>query len=93
LRAETSFDVREGQAIMQVKVKLFATLRRSVAWASGEPMDIALPEGATIADLIATLELPSDQVKVIFVNGRARSEDWRLTTGDEIGIFPPIGGG
>ena len=78
---------------MRVKVKLFATLRRAVADASGEPRDIELPEGAAIADLIAVLRLPTDQVKVVFVNGRARAEDWHLTAGDEIGIFPPIGGG
>ena len=79
---------------MYVKVRLFATLRRHVAdAASGNAIEVELPDGATIADLIAALELPSDEVRVIFVNGRAREEDWQLAPGDEVGIFPPIGGG
>jgi len=52
-----------------------------------------LPEGATIADLIHHLNLPAEEVKLAFVNGRARPEDWRLEPGDEVGIFPPVGGG
>ena len=79
---------------MYVKVRLFATLRRHVAdAASGNAIEVELPDGATIADLIAALNLPSEQVKVTFVNGRAREDDWRLAPDDEVGIFPPIGGG
>lgn len=79
---------------MRVQVKLFATLRRYVAGAeSGNAIEIELPEGARIRDVIVALALPSDQVKVSFVNGRARGDDWRLEPGDELGIFPPIGGG
>jgi molybdopterin converting factor small subunit len=39
------------------------------------------------------LGLPDDVVRVVFVNGRARPRDWALSDGDELGIFPPIGGG
>lgn len=79
---------------MRVHVKLFATLRRYVEGAtSGVPFEVELPDGATIADLIGRLHLPTEEVKMAFVNGRARPEDWHLESGDEIGIFPPIGGG
>ncbi len=78
---------------MQVQVKVFATLRRYVTVAAGDALNIELPEGATIADLINVLKLPSDQVKVVFVNGRAREDNWQVKPGDEIGIFPPVGGG
>ncbi len=78
---------------MQVQAKVFATLRRYVTAAAGEAIQIELPDGATIADLVNVLKLPSEQVKVVFVNGRARDEDWQLAPGDEVGIFPPIGGG
>ncbi len=78
---------------MQVRVKVFATLRRYIGTPGGEAIKVELPEGATLADVTRALELPADQVKVVFVNGRARAEDWPLSPGDEIGIFPPIGGG
>lgn len=79
---------------MRIYVKLFATLRRYVESAAyGVPFEVDLAEGATIADLIHHLNLPAEEVKLAFVNGRARPEDWRLETGDEVGIFPPVGGG
>jgi molybdopterin converting factor small subunit len=79
---------------MRVHVKLFATLRRYVDGAAyGVPFEVDLPEGATIADLIRQLNLPAEEVKVAFVNARARPEDWRLEPDDEVGIFPPVGGG
>ena len=79
---------------MVVQVKVFATLRRYVQDAkAGIPFEVELPDQATVADLIKQLGLPSEEVKVTFVNGRSRSEDWRLEPNDEVGIFPPIGGG
>jgi molybdopterin synthase sulfur carrier subunit len=79
---------------MRVRVKLFATLRRYVDGAAyGVPFEVDLAEGATIADLIQQLNLPAEEVKVTFVNARARTEDWRLEPDDEVGIFPPVGGG
>jgi molybdopterin converting factor small subunit len=83
---------------MIVRAKLFATLRRYAPQAStgahaGTPFDIDLPDGATIADLVERLELPAGEVKVAFVNGRARPDEWKLAAGDEVGIFPPVGGG
>jgi molybdopterin synthase sulfur carrier subunit len=80
--------------MMRVYVKLFATLRRYVEGAaSGIPFEVDLPDGATIADLIKQLSLPAEDVKIAFVNARARPEDWHLEPDDEVGIFPPVGGG
>ena len=79
---------------MQVHVKLFANLSRfSGDMAPGAPLDVEVPDGATIADLVNRLNLPHEQVKIVFVNGRARPMDWSLGLGDEVGLFPLIGGG
>jgi molybdopterin synthase sulfur carrier subunit len=79
---------------MRVYVKLFATLRHHAPGAAiGLPFEINLAEGAAVADLIHHLNLPVEEVKMVYVNARARPEDWRLEPGDEIGIFPLIGGG
>jgi molybdopterin synthase sulfur carrier subunit len=88
---------------MQVHAKLFATLVSQVpdpiqkrypqGIRAGYPLEIDLPEGSTLGDLIDHLALPREKVRVIFVNGRAQQLDYRLVPGDEVGIFPPIGGG
>ena len=77
-----------------IRVKLFATLAgQAPGAASGVPFDLEIAEGATIGSLLEQIALPARQVKVIFVNGRARPNDWPLQAGDEVGIFPPVGGG
>jgi molybdopterin converting factor small subunit len=79
---------------MQVRVRLYASLSRSYGKvAAGTPFEINLPESATIVDLVNRLKLPKEEVKVFFVNGRARPIDWPLEPGDEVGIFPLVGGG
>jgi molybdopterin converting factor small subunit len=79
---------------MQVRVKLYANLSRYFSnVAPGIPFEIELPESATVADLVNWLKLPREEVKLFFVKGRARPIDWPLEPGDEVGIFPLIGGG
>lgn len=79
---------------MKISVKLFATLRPFLGeGASGSPVALDIPSGATIGELANLLKLPPDEVKICFVNGRICELDHILTDGDEVGIFPPIGGG
>ena len=79
---------------MRIHVKLFATLTRyGPGVTSGTPFDLDLPDGVTIADLVTQLGIPAEIVKVGFVNGRVQPPDYSLSQDDEVGIFPPIGGG
>jgi sulfur carrier protein ThiS len=88
---------------MHIQAKLFATLTRMVPdpvrerypqlVRAGRPVDVDLPEASTLADLVDHLGLPPEKVRVIFVNGRVRPRDHVLAAGDEVGIFPPVGGG
>jgi sulfur carrier protein ThiS len=61
--------------------------------ALGEAFEVEVPAGGTIADLFEALGIRANEVKVAFVNGRARADVYRLSPGDEVGIFPPVGGG
>jgi len=80
--------------LMQVNVKLFASLQRYKPDVfAGEVFPVELPEISTLVDLVERLEIRVNEVKVMFVNGRARAEMYRLKDSDEIGIFPPVGGG
>ncbi|MDH7489331.1 MAG: MoaD/ThiS family protein [Anaerolineae bacterium] len=79
---------------MRIHVRLFAGLNRYVTnKPSGIPFDAEIPEGATVEALIRHLGLPPDEVRIVFVNGRAQPLNFALADGDEVGIFPPIGGG
>jgi molybdopterin synthase sulfur carrier subunit len=80
--------------MITVHAKLFAVLRRHYPHLGiGEPMPVELPEGATVGDLVEHLRLPADQVKVVFVNNVIREAEHPLANEDELGIFPPVGGG
>ncbi len=79
---------------MRIRVKLFASLCRYFSDAApGIPFEMEVPAGATLADLVDRLKLPRGEVKVFFVNGRARPTDWLLEADDDVGIFPLIAGG
>lgn len=79
---------------MQIRVKLFATLSRyRPNLMAGTPFEVDLPDGTTLEDLVKELNLPQEEVKVVFVNARAQPLSYVLNSADEVGVFPPIGGG
>ncbi len=80
--------------MITVQVKLFATLRRfRPGLGIGEAFTMELDAGATVAQLIALLGLPAEEIKTVFVNNVIRGQDYPLADGDQVGIFPPVGGG
>lgn len=80
---------------MKLTVKLFATLHTHAPKGNraGAPFEVDILDGSTIADLVAHLGIPDREVKIAYVDGRARSPHFRLEPGAEVGIFPPVGGG
>ena len=79
---------------MKVKVRLFANLRDYVPEAKiGATLEAELAEGALVKALVDHVQLPADLVKLVYVNAIYREMDFQLHDGDEVGIFPPIGGG
>ena len=80
--------------MITVHARLFATLRRHYPELElGETMPVTLPNNSTIDDLIRQLDLPPAEIKIVFVNGLVKTLGDPLADGDEIGIFPPVGGG
>lgn len=79
---------------MNVKVRLFASLRKNIPeLALGESLDVNLQPGTSITNLFKQLGIPENEVKLSFVNGQYQTVDYVLSDNDEIGIFPPVGGG
>jgi molybdopterin converting factor small subunit len=80
---------------MLVKVKVFANLKNyaRAEGLPGTPFELDLPGGSTLLDVVNELKIPVEEVKITFINGIAQALEHPLSPGDDIGIFPPIGGG
>jgi sulfur carrier protein ThiS len=79
---------------MQIELKLYATLSRYMPEAvknAGNRIEVA--DGTTVGDLMQQLDVPEDQVKLIFINGTHADRESRLRDGCRLGVFPPVGGG
>jgi molybdopterin synthase sulfur carrier subunit len=81
--------------MIRIKVRLYAMLRRfeppGLGLGQGFPME--LPDGSCLSDLVAALRMPAGEIKQIFVKSRRQEPDYVLADGEEVAIFPPIGGG
>lgn len=77
---------------MLVTVRAFANLQH---YAPGRRtrFELELPEGATVADILAALRVPSRVETVLLVNGRRAERGTAVSPGDEITLFPPMEGG
>ena len=79
---------------MRVSVKLYASLAKYAGVTiMHEPIEVDLPSGSSLLDLYQRLNLPGSEVKTAFVNSTMQEADYTLREGDEVGIFPPVGGG
>jgi sulfur carrier protein len=74
---------------LKVVIKLFASLR--VGRFKTEEQN--LPEGTTLQELFKLLELQLIDVAIARVNGKMADDDYILQAGDQVALFPPLGGG
>jgi len=77
---------------MKVRVNTFANLR-DYAPAGKSNFELALADGASVADLISALRIPAAVQAVMLVNGRRAAAATQLNSGDEVTLFPPMEGG
>ena len=81
---------------MEIRVVAFASLREIVR---SSPQSLTLPEGATLGEAWALLErahpalTPHRASLRAARNGRLAKLDEPLADGDEVALFPPVGGG
>jgi molybdopterin converting factor subunit 1 len=76
---------------MQVRVRLFAALRERAG--TGE-LELELPDGARVADVIERLHHVVEGVPVVMaVNHEYAADDATLSAGDELALIPPVSGG
>jgi MoaE-MoaD fusion protein len=74
---------------MLVSVRLFAGLRER---AGSSHIDVELPDDATVADLLAAMEL-APRSCVAAINREYAGPETRIGPGDEVALVPPVSGG
>ncbi len=78
-----------GDLRMNVTVKLFASLRK------GRFADRVFYSETTLTvrEVLASLEIPEEDVSIVFINGRHKDLAAAIEDGDMLAFFPPVGGG
>lgn len=83
---------------MQITIKLFALLDKYLpAGAVKNQIDITAPDGATVMDVIHSLNLPTEHCHLVLVNGvyvaPSERETRIMNEGEALAIWPPVAGG
>lgn len=81
---------------MNITVRLFAGLKcenKKIDCYEKNDFRIEIEEKLTLQELLSLLEIPTSLAKIILVNGLHQPTTYNLTCGDEVSVFPPVGGG
>jgi sulfur carrier protein ThiS len=77
-----------------VSVHLHTTLQRRTPTGSLRRLDVTLPSGSTLADLLDRLALPRrDDSVLLVINGRQADAEQVLHDSDEVHLIPALSGG
>jgi molybdopterin converting factor small subunit len=74
---------------VHIEVHLFATLREG----RFRRKTLELPAGSNVGDICLQLAIGAGEVAIVTVNGSAALRDCALNAGDEVSLFPAMGGG
>ncbi len=75
---------------MRVQVRLAGHLSRD---GRSRNVTVEVDSGATVADLIATLGIPSGEVGTVYLDGKGAFHNAFLHEDSRVELFPPIAGG
>jgi sulfur carrier protein ThiS len=79
---------------MKVRVKLYGTLSQGFpGYQHSQGMEVEIPDGATVKDLLALLGLPESRGGVVIAQGHVLQEGAQLPPGVPVNVMQAIGGG
>ena len=82
--------VTVGDSRVEIQVKLMGMFKDKTP-ADGQ---LELPENASVATALEALDIASDSVQVLTINGNmVRDRSHTLSDGDQMTLIPPVGGG
>ena len=79
---------------MNVRVKLYGTLSQGFpGYQLSQGIEVEIPDGATVKDLLALLEISESQRAVVIVEGRILKVDDEIRPGVPVSVLQAIHGG
>jgi sulfur carrier protein ThiS len=79
---------------MKVYVKLIATYQEHLPpGTEGNIIEVVVPKGSTVEDVLTPYGIPLDDSSVILVNGLTVPLDTPVSEGDRVAAFSAIAGG
>jgi molybdopterin converting factor small subunit len=78
---------------MTVTIKLHAGLRKFAPSGAGDRVQVTLAEGATVADAMQRIGIPANFAGMVFLGSERSGFATKLADGQEVSLFPPLGGG
>jgi molybdopterin converting factor small subunit len=79
------------KAAIKIKISLYATLRTKRR--DFLDRELVTANASSVGQLLAELDLTRDEAAIVFVNGKRAGLESVIQDGDEIKIFPMLGGG
>ena len=77
---------------MRVRVLFFGEMRRHLPRGQ-QHVELTLPAGATVVDLLAAVGVAPEDERIVGRNGALAQDSTPLLDGDEISLYHPMGGG
>jgi len=79
---------------MKVRVKLFGTYsQRFPGYQHSQGIEVDIPDGATVKDLLAHLKISESQGAVVIMEGRILKADDKVRCGVPVNVLQAIHGG
>jgi sulfur carrier protein ThiS len=88
-----SDSARTGARTISITVAFFADLRRFLPRGADGPQRYTVPEGATVADLLAAIGVEPGAEVIIAVDGGLAARETLLRHGAEVMLLNPMEGG
>jgi len=79
---------------MKTRVKLYGTLsQRFPGYQHSQGIEVEIPDGATVKDLLALLGISESQGAVVITEGRVLKADDEMRCGAQVNVLQSIQGG
>ena len=79
---------------MKLKVNLYGTLSQRVpGYQHSQGIEVEIPDGTTVKDLLTRLEISESQAVVVVMEGRVLKADDKMPRGVPVNVFQTIHGG
>jgi sulfur carrier protein ThiS len=79
---------------MKLRVKLYGTYsQRFPGYQHSQGIEVEIPDGATVRDLLALLEISESQGAVVITEGRVLKADDKMRCGVPVNVLQAVRGG